>query len=148
MAACGEGTYSAPSGPFASPGPSAPAAVAARGCGAGSTPGPADVQFAQTAVIRQGTELRRVADDLSGAVPGGDLAGDTQLALHDAQALRDLFAASNLCAAVRAPLAAKAATLAGADTDLVAAGHSGGDVTAALAKAQAAYQDLVAALGR
>ena len=144
LAACGD-TFGAPSGPFASPQPRAPQDVAARGCGAGSTPGAGDVELVRTAAIRQGTELQRVADDLSGAVPGGNLRTDTALAVANAQALRILIGGSNLCLAVRQRLLPQADGLAGVDGEMEAAARSGGDVKGSLAKARAVYDALVAA---
>jgi hypothetical protein len=145
LAACND-TYGFPQGPFASPPVNAPEAVAQRGCGATSTPSPPDLRFMQTSTIRQGTDLQRVADDLDGRVPGGNLQVDTALAAHDAQALEDLIATSGLCPAVRGPLAARAAALAQADLELEVAGRAGQDAAAALARARAAYQQLAASV--
>jgi hypothetical protein len=90
--------------------------------------------------------LQRVSDDLTGAVPGGDLATDTKLALQDATGISERLNSSSLCDKLRTPLLAKAKALVEADSALDQAGHGSGDVAAALQRAQAAYQDLDSAI--
>ena len=77
IAACGSTSDQPPNGPYASPRQSPPQVVLSRVCDA-QTPANknADTQFMQILLIRQGTDLGRVSDDLTGAVPGGNFPVD------------------------------------------------------------------------
>ena len=140
VGACGSSVAS-PSGPYASPKPSGAQAVIARGC-ADSREGPeaTDVAFVQDALPRQQADLQRVSDDISGAVPGGNLQTDTGLAATNAHELVDLVSRSTLCSPFREDLLKAAKDLSAADDAL---SSSGGDA-GALATAQAAFAALKA----
>jgi hypothetical protein len=148
LAGCDSGG-AAPSGPYASPGPSAPQAVVEHGCASLKAPPSPDVSFARDLLIRQGTLLARVADDLGGTVPGGDLRVDTELTVANARGIADAFQSSTLCADLKDKLVAKSRVLFDADTKLaqVAATAVPSDVPAVLSHARVAYQDLEAQVG-
>jgi hypothetical protein len=142
LAACGQAQeFRAPIGPYNSPSPSPQVIVASRGCGGGQPVAADALVYPRTELIRQGTDLQRVADDISGAVPGGDPTKDTGLALGDAQQVEQAVAASNLCAAVRDPLVSRLHALVVADQALVDSA-AGGGTAAALDHSRAALQDL------
>lgn len=113
-----------------------------RGCANAAHQGPeaTDVSFMHSSLLRQQAQLQRVADDLTGAVPGGNLANDAPLAQGNARQITDLVTRSTLCSPFREQLAAAAKNLASADDALVSAG----DVQAALTNSQAALQALTA----
>lgn len=145
-----EANSSQPNGPYASPGPSAPQAVVQRGCANLTAPPSPDISFARDLLIRQGTLLQRVADDVSGAVPGGDLKGDAELTAASARSIADSFQSSTLCADLKAKLVTRSRALLDADTRLAQAaapGSASPDVSAALAQGRAAYQDLTGVVG-
>ena len=102
-----------------------------------------DVTFMQSSLLRQEAQLQRVADDISGAVPGGNLANDTQLAQVNARQLVDLVSQSTLCSPFKEKLLTAAKELSAADDALVQA-VSAGDVAGALQVAQAKFQALKA----
>ena len=128
--------------PYASPNQSPPAAVASRSCDkvkkGSDTVG---IDNAKVELIRQGTDLQRISDDLTGAVPGGNFAVDSKLALRDATDLQNRLATSNLCDPLRSQLVAKAKLLKDADAGLVATQGDAG-AASALQAAQAAYKAL------
>ena len=129
-------------GPYASPALSAPAAVASRSCDkVKDGTSPSGIEAAKVMLIRQGTDLQRVSDTLSAAVPGGNFIVDSGLALRDATDLRDGIASSNLCEPARSALVGKAQALRDADQSLVATA-GGADAAAALQAAQDAYKAL------
>ncbi|MHB8509605.1 MAG: hypothetical protein ACYDGR_13320 [Candidatus Dormibacteria bacterium] len=136
LSGCGQQVFRNPVGPYNRPSPSPQVIVATRGCGNGETPAPDALTFPRTQMIRQGTDLDRVADDLSGAVPGGNLAADSDRALVDAQQVEQAVQASNLCPAVRGPLVSRLDALTVADQALVNAAP--GDAGAALDRSRAA----------
>jgi hypothetical protein len=142
LAGCGAQTPpTAPRGPGASASPAPAQAVINRGCAGTPQPdaGAIDTRFLQSSMLRQEADLQRVADDLSGAVPGGDLPTDTRLAQENARQLVDLVNRSTLCSPFREKLGTAAAALSGADDALVQAGDGGVDpaLRAAMAKFQA-----------
>jgi hypothetical protein len=143
VAACGDQAVNPTTKPpYASPALSAPAAVASRSCDAVRANSlPSGIEAAQVLVIRQGTDLQRVSDTLTGAVPGGDFRVDAGLAFKDAGDLRDGLAASNLCEPARSALVAKAQVLKDADQFLVSTGGGAG-AAAALQAAQDALTAL------
>ncbi|MFY9614932.1 MAG: hypothetical protein WAT58_05990 [Candidatus Dormiibacterota bacterium] len=137
MAACGSTTIKQASGPYASPPQSPPAKVLSRVCNA-QTPSDknADTDFMNVLLIREGTQLGRVSDDLTGAVPGGNFQVDATLALKNAQELKTLVDDSRLCEPLKSRLSGAVQELVDADQALV---NGGGD---ALANAQSKYQTL------
>jgi hypothetical protein len=143
VAGCGEQAVDTTTNPpYASPALSAPAAVASRSCDtvrAGSSP--SGIAAAKVLLIRQGTNLQRVSDTLSGAVPGGNFNVDAALALRNASDLRDGLAGSNICEPTRGLLVAKAQAL--RDTDQALVATAGGPGAAeALRASQDAYKAL------
>ena len=146
LAACGSVlSPNPPDGPYASPPPTPPVAVIRHGCarvGTGNNPSP-DVTFVKLALTRQGTDLDRIRDDLSGAVPGGDFAVDTGILRRDADGLKQQIETSTLCEPLRDNLDKQAGVL--LDADVALAGTGGGEgAAAALQKARDAYNALVA----
>ena len=108
LAACGSSTIAQDKGPFASPPVSPPARVLNRVCNAqNAADKTADTQFMRILMIRQGTDLGRVSDDLTGAVPGGNFPVDSNLALNDsnAQDAQTRIKTSNLCDPPKSELA-------------------------------------------
>ena len=148
VAACGgTGNNSSTNPPYASPQMSPGDAVLARSCDkvkAGKAPdGLADVKVS---LIRQGTDLQRISDDLTGAVPGGNFGVDVDLLVPNAQDVQTRIKTSNLCDPPKSQLADKAAALKDADVALKATG-GGSDAAAALQAAQSAYNALNDLLG-
>jgi hypothetical protein len=148
VAACGDsGNGNSPNPPYASPQLSAGDAVLARSCEkvkAGQAPnGLADVKVS---LIRQGTDLQRISDDLTGAVPGGNFGVDVDLLVANAQDVQARIKKSNLCDPARSQLADKTASLLGADIALKATG-GGSTAASALQTAQNAYNALNNLLG-
>jgi hypothetical protein len=143
IAACGSTSEQAPNGPYASPRQSPPQQVISRVCDA-QTPANknADTQFMQILLIRQGTDLGRVSDDLTGAVPGGNFPVDSQLALRDATDLKSQVETSRLCEPLKSTISKALQELIDADQALVSSGGSAGASTA-LQQAQAKNQALV-----
>ena len=143
VAACGDKAVDTKTNPpYASPALSPPEAVASRSCDsvkAGSSP--SGVEAARVLIIRQGADLQRVSDTLTGAVPGGNFNVDAGLALRDATDLRDGLAASSICEPAKSAMAGKALALKTADQALVATGGGAG-AAAALQAAQDAYKAL------
>jgi hypothetical protein len=92
-------------------------------------------------LIREGTQLGRVSDDLSGAVPGGNFPVDADLAFKTAQELQTLVDQSRLCEPLKTTLSKAVKTMVEADQVLVNSG-GGPDAAAALSDAQSRYQDL------
>jgi hypothetical protein len=128
--------------PYASPGLSAPAAVASRSCDtvkAGTAPSGLDA--AKVLVLRQGADLQRVSDTLTGAVPGGNFSVDAGLVARDATDLLGVLAGSNLCEPAKSALVGKAQALRDADQALVATA-GGAAAAAALQASQDAYRAL------
>jgi len=143
LAACGQQVIRAPTGPQAAPSPDPATAVMHRAC---STAPKSDIQardvtFMQSAMLRQGAQLQRVADDLSGAVPGGNLSVDTDLARSNARELADLVAKSTLCSPFKEKLVVASKDLATADDTLVSA-TGGGNVATSLQASEDKLQAL------
>jgi hypothetical protein len=145
LAACGNSLTTAPQGPYASATPAPAQRVINRGCANAAHEGPeaTDISFMETALLRQEADLQRVGDDLSGAVPGGDINKDPGLAQANAAQLVSLVSKSTLCSPFREDLASAAAKLATAD-DTLASSVGGGDVNGALQASLAAFQALKA----
>ena len=145
LAACAGPADSGPKGPFASPTPAPAQRVINQGCANAAHEGPeaTDIGFMQSALLRQEADLQRVSDDVTGAVPGGDLATDAPLAQANAKQVVDLVTNSTLCSPFREDLATAARGLAAKD-DALAAAAGGGDVATALQDAQAALAALKA----
>jgi hypothetical protein len=128
--------------PFASPALSPPAAIASRSCEAVKAGSAASgIEAAKVLIIRQGANLQRVGDTLSGSVPGGDFKVDAGLADRNSKDLLDILATSNLCEPTKSALVAKAQALVDADQALVATGGGAG-APEALQASLAAYKDL------
>jgi hypothetical protein len=128
--------------PYASPALSPPAAIASQSCDrvkAGSSP--SGIEAAKVLIIRQGANLQRVSDTLSGAIPGGDFKVDAGLALHNARDLRDILSTSNLCEPTKSALVARAQAMVDADQALVATA-GGASAAEALQASLAVYKDL------
>lgn len=144
LSACSNSIPGNPKGPYASPSPGPAQAVINRGCANGSHEGPeaADVGFVKSSLIRQDAALQRVSDDITGAVPGGNLPVDTALARANAQDIVDLVTRSTLCSPFKEKLAAAAKTLATADGAL--AQSAGDPAQPALNQARTAFQALQA----
>ena len=147
VAACGTANNSSTNPPYASPQISPGDAVLAHSCDkvkAGKAPdGLADVKVS---LIRQGTDLQRISDDLTGAVPGGNFGVDVELVVTNAQDVQTRIKTSNLCDPPKSQLANKAAALKDADVALKATG-GGSAAAAALQAAQSAYNALNDLLG-
>jgi len=143
LTACGPAAIQDPSGPRASPTPDAATAVMRRACS--TTPRSdaqaRDVTFMQSSLLRQETQLQRVFDDLSGAVPGGNLAADVRLPQANAKDLVTLVEQSTLCSPFKEKLLAATRDLATADNALATAA-GGGDVGGAVQSAQAMLKTL------
>jgi hypothetical protein len=148
LTACGQATDKPPTGPYATPEKSAPQAVALRGCVADHPASATELDLLRTQLIRQGTDLQRVDDDLTGAVPGGDLPIDTDLALKQAQQMIEMVTTSSVCPALKDPVATRLRALLAADAQVYQSARQGGDVAGALATARAAFADLQAYLAR
>ena len=146
MGACGDtANKSSTNPPYSSPQISPGDAVLARSCEevkAGKAPdGLADVKVSLT---RQGTDLHRISDDLTGAVPEGNFGVD--LVVTNAQDVQTRIKTSNLRDPPKSQLANKAAALKDADVALKATGGASG-AAAALQVAQSAYNALNNLLG-
>ncbi|GAC1580099.1 MAG: hypothetical protein NVS3B24_14750 [Candidatus Dormibacteria bacterium] len=143
LTACGPAAIKAPTGPGASATPDAATAVMRRACSTvpRSDAQARDVTFIQSSLLRQESQLQRVADDLSGAVPGGNLGTDTQLPQANAKDLVSLVEQSTLCSPYKEKLLAAARDLATAD-DALARAAGGGDVGGAVQSAQAMLRSL------
>ncbi|MFN2463223.1 MAG: hypothetical protein ABR573_04875 [Candidatus Dormibacteria bacterium] len=100
-----------------------------------------DLGFMQSSILRQDAQLQRVADDLSGAVPGGNLPFDVNLAQFNARDLTDLVSRSTLCSPLKEKLLTAAKQLQTADEDLAQVA-SGGDVAASLETARSRFDAL------
>jgi hypothetical protein len=143
LAACGSSTITQDKGPFASPPVSPPARVLNRVCNAqNAADKTADTQFMRILMIRQGTDLGRVSDDLTGAVPGGNFPVDSNLALRDSTALKQLVDSSRLCEPLKTTLSKATQDLIDSDQALVNSA-GGPDAAAALTDAQTKYQALM-----
>ncbi len=127
LAACSNPIPGDPHGPYAPASPAPAQAVINRGCNNTPHQGPeaTDVGFIKSSLLRQKAQLQRVDDDLTGAVPGGNLPGDAGLAQANARVIVDLAEKSTLCSPFKGKLLAAARTLASADDAL--AGAPGGD---------------------
>jgi hypothetical protein len=148
LAACGDtASNSSTNPPYASPGQSPGDAVLSRSCDtvkAGKAPsGLAD---AKVSLIRQGTDLQRISDDLSGSVPGGNFGVDVDLVVTNAQDVVTRIKTSNLCDPPKASLVDKANALKDADVNLKATGGGPG-AAAALQASLNAYNALNSLLG-
>lgn len=143
VAACANPSAKDPQGPYASPTPAPAQQVINRGCANAAHEGPeaTDVSFMKSALLRQEADLQRISDDLTGAVPGGNLATDTALAQANAHDVVNLVTKSTLCSPFREKLGDAARKLATADDSLAT---TGGDATAGLQGSQAAFQALKA----
>jgi hypothetical protein len=142
LAACGSTGIKPPSGPYASPPDSPSTIIQKRVCNAQtSADKTADTQFMQILMIRQGTDLGRVNDDLTGAVPGGNFPVDAGLAQRDANDLKHLVDTSRLCEPLKSRLSLAVQDLIDADNALVNSGGGSG-AAGALQNAQAKYQGL------
>lgn len=139
LTACTNPVPGNPNGPYAKASPGPAQAVINRGCANAAHEGPetTDVGFVKSSLLRQQAQLQRVADDLSGAVPGGDLPTDTGLAQANAKVIVDLVGKSTLCSPFREKLLDAARALVAADDSLVA-----GAGTDTLQRAQAALDNL------
>ena len=141
LAACGESQVNGSTNPpYASPEQSGPAAIASRGCEkvkSGQAPnGTATVKIQ---LIKPGTDLQRVSDDLAGKVPGGNIAVDADIASRDADAFNTWLTSAALCEPLRSQLIEKAAPMKDAYAALAAAAGGPG-VAAALQTAQSAHK--------
>jgi hypothetical protein len=141
LVACGDSQVkSSPNPPYASPEQSAPAAIASRGCEkvkAGQAPnGTVTVKIQ---LIKPGTDLQRVSDDLAGKVPGGNITVDADIASRDADAFNTWLTSAALCETLRSQLIQKAAPMKDAYAALAAAA-AGPGVAAALQAAQSAHK--------
>jgi hypothetical protein len=148
LVACGDsGNNGSTSPPYASPPMSPRDAVLARSCDqvkAGKAPsGLADTKVA---LIRQGTDLQRISDDLTGAVPGGDFGVDVDHLIGNVDDVQTQIKTSNLCEPAKSQLLEKAAALKDADVALKATG-GGAAAATALQDAQNAYNAINALLG-
>jgi hypothetical protein len=148
VAACGDtANNNSTSPPYASPPLSPRDSVLARSCEqvkAGKAPnGVADTKVA---LIRQGTDLQRISDDLTGAVPGGNFGVDVDHLISNIQDVQTQIKTSNLCEPAKSQLVEKAAALKDADDALKATG-GGADAAAALQSAQSAYSAINDLLG-
>lgn len=148
LAACGTTTYSPPTGPYATPEKSAPEAVALRGCTPDHPASSTQLDHLRILSLRQESDLQRIDDDLTGAVPGGNLATDTDLAVKQAQTMVDDVGTSDICPALKDPVNAKLRALLQADVQTYQAAHGGGDTSSTLAAARAAFNDLAGYLRR
>jgi hypothetical protein len=101
-----------------------------------------DPEFMRIQLIRQGTDLGRISDDLTGAVPGGNFTVDSGLAKRDIDDLKKLVDESNLCPPLKGKLSAAVQDLVDADATLVGTGGGPG-AAGALQDSQARYQALV-----
>src|SRR5258708_2497560 len=116
LAACGDTIASSTSPPYASPRVSSRDAVIARSCEAvkaGKVP--SGLATLEGSLVRQGTDLQRISDDVSGAVPGGNFGVDVELVVANAQDILARISGSNVCEPVKAQLMARASALKGAD---------------------------------
>ncbi|MEA2645431.1 MAG: hypothetical protein QOE92_514, partial [Chloroflexota bacterium] len=98
-----------------------------------------DTDGLRVLLIRQGTDLGRVSDDLTGAVPGGNFPVDSGLAKRDAEELKAQIETSALCEPFKSRLVAAAVELVTADTALVDSQGSAGAADL-LATSQQKYQ--------
>jgi hypothetical protein len=139
LTACANPPPANPNGPYAAASPGPAQAVINRGCANAAHEGPeaTDVGFVKSSLLRQQAQLQRVADDLTGAVPGGNLPTDAGLAQANAKVIVDLVGKSTLCSPFREKLLDAARALAAADDSLVA-----GSATDTLQRAQAALDNL------
>ena len=127
LAACGDAVNTSTNPPYASPRVSAGDAVIARGCEAvkaGKVP--SGLANLQVSLVRQGTDLQRISDDLSSAVPGGNFGVDVELVVTNAQDILARISGSNICQPVKGQLMARASTLKNADAALKATGGGAG----------------------
>jgi hypothetical protein len=143
MVACGDSANnSSTNPPYASPQQSAPDAVLSRSCETvKSGKVPSGIADAKVALVRQGTQLQRISDDLTGAVPGGNFGVDVDLVVSNAQDVQARIKTSNLCDPLKSQLVDKAAALKDADVNLKATG-GGATAGAALQASQDAYNTL------
>lgn len=143
LVACGQQVIQPPHGPQASAAPDRATAVINRTCA--RTPRSdiqaLDVTFMHSSLLRQEAQLQRVSDDLTGAVPAGNIPTDTQLADANGRQLVDLVGQSTLCSPFKEKLVAASRELAAADDEL-AQSAGGGDVAGALQTAQDKFQAL------
>ena len=145
LAACGDTISSTSNPPYASPRVSAGDAVIARGCEAvkaGKVPN--GLANLQVVLVRQGTDLQRIGDDLTGAVPGGNFGVDVELVVTNAQDVQARISGSSVCQPAKARLLAKASALKDADAALKATGggSSAADALVASQNALKALTDL------
>jgi hypothetical protein len=141
LAACGDTPIkSSVNGPYASPEPAVASQIATRSCAkVKSGNAPSGIDTAKVELVTPGTDLQRVSDDLAGAVPGGNVAVDSNNLSHDADQLYSWAVGSNVCEPLRSQLVDKAKALKDASAALASAA-TGPDVAAALQTAQAAYK--------
>src|SRR5258708_20666088 len=147
LAACGDTVNTSTNPPYASPPVSAGDAVIARGCEAvkaGKVP--SGLATLSVALVRQGTDLQRISDDLTGAVPGGNFGVDVELVVTNAQDVQTRISGSNVCQPVKAQLMAKASALKDADAALKATGGGAG-ASDALQASQTALKALTDLFG-
>src|SRR5258708_13659072 len=112
LAACGDTVNTSTNPPYASPPVSAGDAVIGRGCEAvkaGKVP--SGLATLSVALVRQGTDLQPVSDDLTGAVPGGNFGVDVELVVTNAQDVQTRISGSNASQPAKTPPLAKALTL-------------------------------------
>ena len=127
IAACGSSSTIDPNGPYASPRVSPPAQIVGRMCASPPVNRQAtDTDGLRILLIRQGTDLGRISDDLTGAVPGGNFPVDTGLAKRDAEELTAQIKTSALCEPFKGRLVAAAKDLVDADTALAASDGTAG----------------------
>lgn len=149
LTACGDAINTSTNPPYASPPVSAGDAVIARSCEAvkaGKVP--SGLANLHVSLVRQGTDLQRISDDLTGAVPGGDFGVDIELVVTNAQDVVGRITGSNVCQPAKAQLLAKATALKDADAALKATGGGTGaaDALQASQNALKALQALFANL--
>src|SRR5258708_40173175 len=112
LAACGDTISSTSNPPYASPRVSAGDAAIARGCEAvkaGKVPN--GLANLQVVLVRHGTDLQRIGDDLTGAVPGGNFGVDVELVVTNAQDVQARISGSCVCQPAKPRLLAKPSSL-------------------------------------
>jgi hypothetical protein len=127
LAACGDTVDTSTNPPYASPRVSSGDAVIARSCEAvkaGKVPN--GLANLQVSLVRQGTDLQRISDDLTGAVPGGNFGVDVELVVTNVQDIQARISGSNVCQPVKGQLMARASALKDADAALKATGGGTG----------------------
>ena len=148
LAACGDSANnSATNPPYASPQMGPADSVLSRSCDKVKSGKASDlVPDVKVALIRQGTQLQRISDDLTGAVPGGNFGVDVDLVVSNAQDVVTRIKASNLCDPLKTQLGDKATALRDSDVNLKATG-GGATAGSALQASLDAYAAINKLLG-